>query len=322
MAGDVGVLRLVALDATPETTYGTAAATPDKSWPFEGDPPSIAVETINNANAHTGVYEEGTQAVIVGKRVDWAPSYEANMDNLAFHLRAIMGTIGTTGVGPYVHTITVTQADSPSFTLYGRGPKTTGGKLERFTGCKVAQLALSLTAGGKVTLKPTWIGSGVHTEETATAPALNTDSILSAAQVSAFTVNAVNYLTQLRDFEMMLDRKLDANAEKVAGTVTLPSLNSQGFAQVTGKFTLNDEENDLAGIAALAEAKTLVPIVLTLTLGTASAVITIYKAELDSPGETGGKGKVNRSVSFKANYSISDTKAIQAVVTNGTVAYT
>lgn len=318
--GDVGVLRLVALDATPESAYGTAASTPDKAWEFEGDPPTVAVQTVNNADAHTGTYEEGTQERIVGKQTGWGPTLNANMDNLAFHLKAIMGTISTTGAGPYIHTLTVKQGNTDSFTLYGRGPKTTGGKLERLTGCKVAQLALSITAGGKVTLRPTWIGSGDRTEQTATAPALNTDAILSGAQVSAFTVNGTNYLTALRDFELTLDRKLNPDAEKVAGSVTLPSLDSQGFA-IAGRMTLNDEESDLSGIAALAEAKTAVPIVLTLTLGSHSAVITVYAAYLDSPGESGGKGKVTRSVSFVGRYSVSDTKAMQAVITNGTTSY-
>lgn len=320
MAGKVGVLNVLAVDATPESSFGTAATTPDKAWIFRGGRPAINVETVDNKDAQIGVYGNGTQTVIVGKSMSAAPEYDANMDNLAFYLRAILGTIGTTGAGPYVHTITETQGNSPSFTYYWKGPDTTSGKMERFTGCKVATLALSFSAGGKVILRPSIIGSGTHTEETVSAPAFNTDSLLSHAQVSAFTVNGTDYFGKLKDFELTIDRQIDQGAERVVGSTTLPSLDSTGIA-ISGRFTVNDEENDLAGLAALAEAKTLVPIVLTLTLGTASAVITLRKVALDSPGEDGGKGKQTRAVAFTGFYSPSDTETMRAVVTNSTTAY-
>lgn len=319
--GDVGVANILAVDATPEATFGTAAALPDKSWPFRGGRPKMNVQTVDNKDAHIGVYGEGTQNVVTGVSMSADPEYDANMDNLAFFLRSILGTIGTTGANPYVHTITETQGNSPSFTYYWRGPKTTATKLERFTGCKVSQLALSLTAGGKILVKPTILGSGVHTEEIVSAPALNTDSILSAAQLSAFTVNSVDYKAKLRDFSLLIDRKIDVAAESAPGSTTLPSLDSTGIA-VSGSLTVLDDENDLLLLALLSEAKTLVPIALTITLGTASAVITIRKVALDSPGEDGGKGKQTRAVSFQGFYSVSDSETMRAVVTNTTAAYT
>lgn len=318
--GDVGVLNIYAVDATPEASFGTAAALPDKAWAFRGGRPQINVQTVDNKDAQIGAYGEGTQTTPVRVSMTANPEYDATMDNLAFFLRSILGSISTTGAGPYVHTITETQGDSPSFSWYWRGPKTTAGKMERFTGCKTSQLSIGASAGGRVILRPTIIGSGVHTEQTVSAPALNADPILSAAQLSAFTVNGQDYKPVLKDWEINIDRQIQQDGEFVQGSTTVGGLPSAGIA-VSGRFTVNDEENDLAGIAALAEAKTLVAIVLTLALGTTNVPITIRKVALDSPGEDGGKGKQSRAVSFSGFYSPSDSETIRAVVTNNTASY-
>jgi len=318
---DVNVANILAVDATAEAAFGTAATTPDKAWPFRGGRPNIITEKVNNKDSNIGVYGSGTQTVVVGVRMEAAPEYDMSFDCLAFYLKTILGTLTTTGTGPYVHTITERQGNPDSFTYYWKGPKTTSSKLERFTGVKTARLALSVTAGGKATLTPSLIGSGDHTEQTVSAPSLNTDSILSGAQLSAFTVNGTDYRAKLTQLDLNIERAINPDAQKRMGSTTLLGLDSTDIV-VTGSFTLEDAENDLTGIAALAEAATLVPIVITLTLGTASAVITIRKADLTSPGEEGGKGVAMRQVSFEASYSTSDSETMRAVVTNSVSAYT
>lgn len=319
--GKVGPLNLFAVDATPEAALGTAATLPDKAWIGRYDRPQIPKQTVNNKDAQVGVYGSGTQSVIVGKSMTAGPDYDANLDNIAFHLRAILGTIAApTGAGPYTHTITELQGNTPSFTTYWRGPDTPAGKLERFTGCKVAQLALSMSNGGKVLLRPSWVGIGDHTEQTVAAAPLNTDPLLSAAQLTGFSVSGTDYHLAIEDFELTIDRKIDPGKGKAPGQLTVATLNSTGL-EVGVRFTLKDDENDLTGLAALAEANTLVPIIITFTLGTQSAVITLRKVELDSPGESGGTDEQMRQVTGTAYYSPNDTETIRAVVINNTPSY-
>lgn len=320
---DVNVANILAVDATAEASFGTAAATPDKAWPFRGGRPQIITEKVNNKDSNIGVYGSGTQTIPVGKRMEAAPAYDLSFDNLAFYLKTILGTLSTGALvgGVYPHTITERQGNTDSFTYYWKGPKTTATKLERFTGVKTARLALSITAGGKATLTPSLIGSGERTEQVVSAPSLHTGSILSGAQLSGFTVNGTDYRAKLTQLDINIDRAINPDAQKRMGSTTLLGLDSTDIL-VTGSFTIEDDENDLAGIADLAEDGTLVPIVITLTLLTESAVITIRKADLTSPGEEGAKGIPMRQVSFEAAYSPSDSETIRAVVNNTVTAYT
>lgn len=319
--GDVGVLNILAVDATPEASFGTAAALPDKAWIGRFSRPQILTDKVTNKDSQVGAYGNGTQVVVTGKRMAASPEYDLCLDNLAFFLRAILGTIAApTGTGPYVHTITETQGNTPSFTWYWKGPKTAGGKLERFTGCKVAQLAVSVTAGGKATLRPSIIGSGERTEQTVAAPAFSTDSLLSGAQLTGFTVNGTDYRAKLTQLDFTIDRVINPDNQKRMGSTTLLGLDSTDII-VNGSFTIEDDENDLAGIALADENGTLGAIVMTFALGTSGAVVTIRKANVTTPGEEGGKGTPMRQVNFEAFYSPSDSETMRAVVTNSTASY-
>lgn len=317
----VGTLNVFCLDATAESSYGTAATTPDKRWPFRGNKPKINVTAVTDEDSWVGVMEQGLSSIPAKKWAEGSFEYDLRLDALALWLKYALGALATSGTNPYTHTCTVNQGDAPSFTGFWKDANTTASKLEQFTGLKVRRLTIRGSAGGKLTLGVELMGSGVHTEVTATAPAQNTDAILPFSSISAFTVGGTDYKSKLLDFELVIENQFDDNSEFVAGSLTLPALERTGIA-VSGRFTVKHDENSLAGLTASVEAQTSQAIVLTVTSGTTSATFNVYNAVLDDTSTDGGRSKLKKPISFKGLYSAANTAAVQAVVTNTTASYT
>lgn len=319
----VGALKNAwAIDTTPEATYGTAQTTPDKRHPYRGNAPKIVTESVNDDDAIQGTYEHGIAEVVTKNTMAWSPEFDLRLDPLALYLKYVFGSLITSGAGPtYTHTINLNAGDAPSFTGYYQDNKSTVGKLYQYTGCKALKLTIKSSKGSKMTFSLD-IAGNAPTEATAALPALSaaTEALLAHALISTFTINAVDYKAMLEDFEITYEQELDQENGYAAGTVGLASLERTGF-KVSGKATLYQEENQLAGVMSLAQARTLVPIVWAATVGATSVTANVYKAKLDAPEVQGGRGKQKVAVTFTGKYSIADTKAAQVVITNNTTSY-
>jgi len=316
----VATLNVACFDATPEASYGTAAATPDKRWPFRANRPEIKPETATDDASLTGVMEESRDSIVVKKTMETSVDYDLRLDALGYWLKMLLGTDVVTGTGPYTHTLTVKQGDSDSLTYFWKDANTSASKLEAFTGVKPTKLSLQGTAGGKWTFNVALKGSGVHTEVTSTAPAQNTDLPLSFSQISAFTLGGSDYKAKLADFSIDIEQTL---AELlVAGSITLAGLPRTSFKPVTGKFSLYWDENALSGVMADIEAQTARAMVLTVTSGTQSFSISLPKIVMQNTAVDGQRAINKLPVSFMALYDDSTGKAITATVVNSTAAYT
>lgn len=312
----------MAFDATAEAAYGTAAAVPDKRWPFRGERPVMNVRSVDDADAVTGLVEEGmNDSAVAGLSSSQSLEYDMRMDPLAFWLKYALGTLATSGTGPYVHTATVNQTELPSFTGYWKDHKTVTGKYERFVGCKVRRFVIRGNGGGKTTFSVEWIGSGIRTEETVADVALSspTELIIPFAGISVFSIGGTDYKANLVDFEISIENVFDEGNEYSAGSTTLQSLDRLKV-KVGGRFGLKFEQNGLLTPLADSVAQTQRAIVLTLTTATHSVTFNIYNARFDTSPVNGMKPKI--SLPFRAIYDSASSKTMQAAVTNATVAYT
>lgn len=324
----VGALKNAwAIDTTPEAAFNTAAAVPDKRHPFRGTLPKLVTETAGDDDTLQGIYEDGTTEVITKQIMNFNPEFDLRLDPLATYLKYVFGTL-TTGAPVstiYPHTCTLNAGDAPSFTGYAQDFNTTATKLMRYTGCKVKSLTIKSQKGSKMTFSVEIIGSGIKSEQVVALPALSapTEAILTHAMISAFTINAVNYMALLEGFEITFTNDLAAEDGYAAGATTLQSNERTKFS-VSGKADLywDGTESQLVGIIPLVEAKTPVAIVLTATSGTSNFTINAYRTILDAPEPQGAKGKQKLPVTFKGKYDTSAAKAAQVLVNNATVAYT
>tara|TARA_R110002110_G_scaffold288194_2_gene502665 strand:+ start:577 stop:1515 length:939 start_codon:yes stop_codon:yes gene_type:complete len=114
-------------------------------------------------------------------------------------LKASLGSVASTGVGPYVHTYTPTLT-IPSLTINNqRG----SGKSEKFLGCKVATMSLSCEAGGE--LMGTWeiIAKTADTRSAALpSPTFGDGKEVVHHQAGLLTFNSLTY--SIRSFNLTL----------------------------------------------------------------------------------------------------------------------
>ncbi len=307
-----------------ESTFGTAPAAPTKAWPFKGERPTARAEFATDEDTLTGVQEAGSESIPVRRWVEATREMDARMDNIAYWLHKALGGLSTTGVGPYVHTITNNGAEKQSITEFWYDPLVTSAKLETYPGLKPQRLTLRSQVGGKISLSVDLIGKGSEgttgtAEATATMCALNRDAQLTHGHISAATVGGVDVKALLQEFELVIEPQYSINDEMGAGSLYVQQMECTGLV-ITTRLNLNYAAGP-KGLIDKVLAQTSAPIALTITSSTHSAVLNLYNVMLDGGNPTGQKAKLKQALTGKAFYSVSDTKAIQAVVTNATAAY-
>jgi hypothetical protein len=344
----VGTFNRIALDVTGETTYGTAVVTLDKSYPVRADRPVINVETVNDQDTLIGVLENGLQSIVTKVTATQTIEMDARLDALATFGKFGFGKLGTTGAGPYTHTMTVgtTAAERalPSFTHVFQDAFNAAGKAWQFAGTKVSRMTIAGEAGGKVTMsvdlisgKPVLAASGAQDEQTLTLPAflgLAVDPILAMARVSTFSIAGTSLLNQLKSFEFVFENVFDDAAEMAAGSFMVPSMERIGF-NVSGSFTLKADASAAVfstidtymtkiDTATTLGIQTLPEIILAIGGGTSghSATITIRAAALADGSVAGQRGKLEKPITFTGMYDPVDGEAARLVVINAQTAYT
>lgn len=307
-----------------EVTFGSGPAAPTKAWPFRGDKPTPRMEAVSDEDTLTGVQEAGSESIVVRRWVEASREMDARMDNLAYWLHKALGGIATTGSGPYVHTITNNGGEKNSVTEFWYDALATSGKLETYPGLKVQRLTLRSQVGGKMTLAVDLIGKGAENdagtaEATATMAALNRDSVLAHSHISAFTIGGVDMKALLQELELVIEPQYNLQDEVGAGSLYVQQMECSGLV-ITCRFGLNWAAAPKALLDEIL-TQTAVAVACTITRSTHSAVLNLYNVFLDDASTTGQRAKMKKPLTGKAFYSVSDTKAIQAVVTNGTASY-
>lgn len=316
----IGVADVVALDMTPEASYGTAAATPDKRWAFRGARPAPVPKIATNASASTGLYNlAGTVRTVVAKKAEASFEVDANMDNLAAILKMVLGACATTGTGTFTHTITPKEGDIDSYTLFWKDEATAAGKMEAWTGAKPRRVTIRGTAGeGYLTASVDFALSGSSSEVTATPPARNTDTLLIFADISVFTIGGTDYKNALQEFEFVFERVMNEDREYSAGSTALTELRAYGY-RISGRIVLKRKNNvPITWVDTAATSK----MVLTITSGTHSATFTGFKVGYEDGTVDGQKELLRKPLSLTFHHSDADSKTFEAVVINGTAAYT
>lgn len=135
-----------------ETTYGLAV-TPDRFWPVvPGAFIEAEVDTIESAAVIAGYgYTETGQSVLGMVKAAGSVGFEVYDRALGLIFESIMGSVNTTGAGPYTHTFT--RGALPSYTWQFGLPQNDGTVIpSTATGVKVTGAELSAQVGEIATL--------------------------------------------------------------------------------------------------------------------------------------------------------------------------
>ncbi len=317
-----------------EATFGTAPVIAGaKAWPFKGQRPIIKPVFISDDGSLTGQMEVGRETVLAGITTSWNVELDFRLDCLGFFLFWLLGADTVSGVGPYTHLLSTVQTDITSRTLFWVDANTTAGDVEQFPGCKPTKLTIGGKAGGAMYIKVEGIGAGTHAQAANTMVANNTDVINPFSNIATYNVGGTldlaafanptggtNYLNVLEDFEIVLERIFEPNNEYVAGSISLPALETVGL-KVTWKGTHKWQENALSGLIQIIEAGTKETLFLKMANGANSAALALPRVYFNDTTVSGQRNKLKKPFTFEAKYDDTAALSIKAQVINGTASY-
>lgn len=136
---------------------------------------------------------------LTGGTIDTLVYYEGS----GIYFKTALGSVATTGAGPYVHTY------EPSLTLpslslvFQRG----SGNSEKFEGVKISSYSLSVEAGGEMTASMEVIGQTASARTAAVTASFGTGRQVLHYEASVFSFNGTNY--DLRSMTLTIDNKLE-----------------------------------------------------------------------------------------------------------------
>lgn len=224
---------------------------------------------------------------------------------------AMLGSVATSGSGPYTHTFT--PGDLPSLTVQVGRPGV-GGTVHPFTyaGCKVASWELACSAGEIATVGLTLVGM---TETTATALA---SASYTAEQAKPFKFNhgAVTIggsSANVRSLTLSGDNGL-ADDRRFIGSQTISEPLEAGLRTVDGSMEV--EFTDLTQYDRYVNGDEFA-IVLAFTSGTNELTVTLNARYDGETPQVGGAELLTENLPFKAVASGADTTAITVELVNG-----
>ena len=247
-------------------------------------------------------------------------STEINAQSMAWLVKHAMGTVTTTGSGPYTHVFDIGNLP-PGITFeVDYGSTLTGtGRFVQYKGCRVSSMALSFPTEGACTATFSVIGANGD-QAAATLDASPTDP--GATPFSAFDAAIVeggSAIATVKSIDVTLDNGLDTDGYVIGGSGERAQL-PEGFASVTGTLTAVFEDLTLLN-KALAGTETSLKITLQHGTGDGSSSneyfevnITKMKYDPQTPPIDGPGGLVV-TLPFSA-YRVGSDNGFQVTIKN------
>lgn len=135
-----------------QSAKGTPATEPDVWTPFSGGSIQPA-RTIDQLSETDATREQG-QSFVQQTGTEGSPELYFRPEIAHLVLEAALGDIGTTGVGPFVHTVQPAEV-LPYYTIWRSQADTLW---EQFVDCKASELSISADAGNPLTATINWLG--------------------------------------------------------------------------------------------------------------------------------------------------------------------
>lgn len=290
-----------------ESTYGTANGSP-----FGVNNRVFSVSMARNQERERTTHLSQSSAAfavntfdgfeIAGGTIETPLTYKG----LGLLLKAAIGSVATTGSGPYLHTFNP-SASLPSLTIaVQRGT----GKSEQFEGCMISTMTLSCESGeeGRASFEV------IAETATARAAALSSPGFGDGAQIFHFQASTLSYNSatyKMRSMELSLDNKLERINYLGSKVTSEPQISDVREVTLTATFDLEDADlynAQLAGTASNVEV--------TFTNGSDIFNILLRNAEItEYSDDVNSFGRVERTVTF-FGISGSSNEALRIEMTN------
>ncbi len=299
-----------------EGTFGTASSTgfvlPLNSCDVVG------TKTRNNPATLTGT--RNPVVPFVGNQ-DVGGSIVAPIDSAAmiYWLTAMFGDPTSGGGDPYVHEFKIASS-MPSFTLEKAFTDLASSVYERFVGCKIGSLALTVGGDGELVGSMNVLGAEMSEETSAMDAAPTSVSLARVDNFEAAVTEGGGALSNATEVSLNIDFGLDPNSFVIGGGGVRGDI-PEGIVAVSGNLKTLFENKTLLD-KALNDTESALKLTVT---GSASSIFEFEVQELlysvNGIPVDGPQGLIV-SLDFVGYYTDgSEASAIVARVTNGTASY-
>jgi hypothetical protein len=232
----------------------------------------------------------------------------ATYDNIGMILKHALGTVASSGSGPYTYTYTLAAAPPTGLTI--ETVRGTSGKSEVFEGCKINTLTMSVSAGECMMVSCDVIGQTGAARGTAGTPSYSgNENLIHHNHAGQLSFNSVNY--DLSSFSLTVNNSL-ARRQLLGSVETSEPLRTD-FMSV--EFSFDIEAVDTLYTALLAGTQGDATITFTGP-SSRSMAFTIHNFYLTSASDAvSGAGIVTASCAGSAESDGTD-EGLQIVVVN------
>lgn len=232
-------------------------------------------------------------------------------------LKGALGSVASTGSGPYTHTFTV-AANLPSLSVkFFRGQAQSGNpSREDFKGCVINTLTISCAAGEEAQFSAEVISqdAAARTGDATAASFPATALSVLHHQSSDLTWNSSTY--KVRSFEIVIDNKIERRNYLGSQLTSEPNTSDVREVRMSVTTDLNDDQiyNDQITTPTAIDGD----VVLTMTgTGNDQMVFTIYNAVVEEYSDAVTTfGRIERTITFLGTIDASGNEAIKIEMIN------
>lgn len=308
------------LGVIKEVTYGTPLTV---TRFFEYNEPSTPItpavaRTRGNPLRTGGRFRRGDRTVPYFDRASGTISLDVMDKGFGFWLEHMLGSVATTGAGPYTHTATDGAINGKSFTAQFNYPFNPSATNQPFTfaGGKVNSWTLSNSVEGMLVCE---LECDFNSASTATALATASyPTSMTNLSWAGGVITVGGTAVDVKEFSLQVNNNLDVNRRFIRGN-TARKEPTTGQAELS--FSLEAEFDTLTQYNRLVSttlAGLQTQIVATWTSGASSLVATIPLAEFDSLDFAGDLGSINQSLSGSAGFGASSAVTLAYTTTDTT----
>jgi len=232
-------------------------------------------------------------------------------------LKGALGSVASTGSGPYTHTFTV-AANLPSLSVkFFRGQAQSGNpSREDFKGCVINTLTISCAAGEEAQFSAEVIAQDSASRASDATAASFPATALSVLhhQSSDLTWNSATY--KVRSFEIVVDNKIERR--NYLGSQLTSEPNTSDVREVRMSVTTDLEDNQIYNDQITTPTAVDGDVVLTMTgTGNDQMVFTIYNAVVEEYSDAVTTfGRIERTITFLGTIDASGNEAIKIEMIN------
>lgn len=252
-----------------ETTYNQAPGTPAGYLMYLT---SFGLQKTQNRIQSNILSGERSRAEGVLGNVDVTGDVvtEIHSETMSRLIKHALGTVATTGTGPYTHTATIANLPVGLTMEIDYGSTLSGaGRFVQYHGCRIGQVTFNFPVEGPATSTFSMTGASITQASAALDTSLTDDGATPFSAFDATIDEGGSAIATVQSVDVTLNNELDTSGYTIGGSGTRRQL-PEGFATISGNITALFEDLTLLN-KALNQTETSLKVIMQRGVGDGSA---------------------------------------------------